>query len=43
MPGKELTNISFDIMDFIEDDPEALSAFEDILESAVEEWLEANG
>jgi len=30
-------------MDFIEDDPEALQAFENILEEAVEEWLEANG
>ena len=44
MPGqKEIATIQFDIMDFIEDDPEAMKAFEDILEDAVEEWLEANG
>jgi len=43
MPEKELATVTFDIMDFIEDDPEALQAFENILEEAVEEWLEANG
>ncbi len=44
MPGEnEVANITFDIMDFIDDDPEAMKAFEDILEDAVEEWLEANG
>ena len=43
MADKELATITFDIMDFIEDDPEALKKFEDILEEAVEEWLEANG
>ena len=30
-------------MEFIEDDPDAMKAFEGILEDAVEEWLEANG
>ena len=41
MPGEnEVANITFDIMDFIEDDAEALQAFESILEEAVEEWLE---
>jgi len=43
MPEQELANIQFDLMDFIEDDPEALKRFEDIIEEAVEEWLEANG
>ena len=43
MPDNEITSITFDIMDFIEDDPEALKAFENILEEAVEEWLEVNG
>ena len=43
MAERQIANISFDIMDFIEDDAEALKAFEDILEDAVEEWLEANG
>ena len=43
MADKELASITFDLMDFIDDDPEALKAFEDILEEAVEEWLEANG
>ena len=41
--GGRLKNITFDIMDFIEDDPEALNAFEQIMEEAVEEWLEMNG
>ena len=40
---EQFTNITFDLMDFINDDPEAMKAFEDILEEAVEEWLEANG
>ena len=40
---KVLANIIFDLMDFVEDDPEALAGLEDILEDAVEEWLEANG
>tara|TARA_B100000287_G_C20367693_1_gene676455 strand:- start:185 stop:430 length:246 start_codon:yes stop_codon:yes gene_type:complete len=43
MPQNEIANLTFDIMDFIEDDPEALKAFESILDEAVEEWLEANG
>ncbi len=44
MPGQnQIANISFDILDFIEDDPEAMKAFEDLVEDAVEEWLEANG
>tara|TARA_Y100001963_G_C6608752_1_gene366040 strand:+ start:266 stop:499 length:234 start_codon:yes stop_codon:yes gene_type:complete len=43
MADKEIANITFDLMDFIEDDPEAMKAFEGILEDAVEEWLEANG
>ena len=45
MPGQDklLANITFDLMDFVEDDPEALAGLEDILEDAVEEWLEANG
>ena len=43
MAEKQLATITFDVMDFIEDDPEALRAFENILEEAVEEWLEANG
>ena len=41
--GDKLANISFDLMDFIEDDPEAMNAFQQILEEAVEEWLEMNG
>ena len=40
---EQFTNITFDLMDFIEDDPEALKAFESILDEAVDEWLEANG
>ena len=40
---EQVVNISFDLMDFIEDNPDALQAFEDILDEAVEEWLEANG
>ena len=44
MPGQnQIANISFDILDFIEDDPEAMNAFQQILEEAVEEWLEING
>ena len=43
MPQNEIANLTFDIMDFIEDDPEALKAFESILDEAVEEWLEASG
>ena len=38
-----IANIQFDLMDFIQDDPEAMNAFEQILEAAVEEWLEGNG
>ena len=41
--GDKLANISFDLMDFIEDDPEAMNAIQQILEEAVEEWLEING
>ena len=40
---EQFATIQFDLMDFIEDDPEALKAFESILDEAVEEWLEANG
>tara|TARA_B100000287_G_scaffold334734_1_gene320082 strand:+ start:447 stop:671 length:225 start_codon:yes stop_codon:yes gene_type:complete len=43
MAQKELTQITFDLMDFIQDDPEVLKQFEEIVEEAVEEWLEANG
>tara|TARA_B100000287_G_scaffold326158_1_gene310437 strand:+ start:59 stop:289 length:231 start_codon:yes stop_codon:yes gene_type:complete len=43
MPEGEIANITFDLMEFIEDDPDAMKAFEGILEDAVEEWLEANG
>ena len=43
MPDKEIASVTFDLMDFISDDPEALQAFENILEEAVEEWLEVNG
>ena len=43
MPEGNIADITFDLMDFINDDPEAMKAFEDILEEAVEEWLEANG
>ncbi len=43
MPEGNIADITFDLMDFISDDPEAMKAFEDILEEAVEEWLEANG
>lgn len=43
MPEGEIANITFDLMEFIEDDPDAMKAFESILEDAVEEWLEANG
>ena len=35
MPDKEIQTITFDIMDFIEDDAEALQAFESILEEDV--------
>ena len=41
--GDQIANIQFDLMDFISDDPEAMNAFEQIIESAVEEWLELNG
>ena len=41
--GDQIANIQFDLMDFIQDDPEAMNAFEQILEAAVEEWLELNG
>tara|TARA_Y100001963_G_scaffold155360_1_gene246300 strand:- start:1208 stop:1438 length:231 start_codon:yes stop_codon:yes gene_type:complete len=43
MADKELANITFDLMDFIQDDPEILRQFEEIVEEAVEEWLEVNG
>ena len=43
MPDNRIANISFDIVDFIQDDQEAMNAFEQIIEAAVEEWLEVNG
>jgi len=43
MADKELANITFDLMDFIQDEPEILRQFEEIVEEAVEEWLEVNG
>ena len=43
MADTKIANISFDLMDFIQDEPEAMSAFEQIIENAVEEWLELNG
>ena len=38
-----IENIEFDLLDFIEDDPESLEGFKEIVNEAVEEWLEANG
>ena len=40
---KTLKNIEFDLLDFIEDDPESMEGFKEIINEAVEEWLEANG
>ena len=42
MPDNRIANISFDLTDYIEDDQEAMNAFEQIIEAAVEEWLEVN-
>ena len=38
-----IENIEFDLLDFIEDDPESMEGFKEIINEAVEEWLEANG
>ena len=40
---KTIENIEFDLLDFIEDDPESMEGFKEIVNEAVEEWLEANG
>ena len=40
---KTIENIEFDLLDFIEDDPESMEGFKEIINEAVEEWLEANG
>ena len=40
---KTIENIEFDLLDFIEDDPESMEGFKEIINEAVEEWLEVNG